>query len=59
MKKILVPVYFSFCSISAVQYAVDLAANKNTELHFLHLVELDFSFTGGSSKGAQLPKEKG
>lgn len=53
MKKILVPVDFSDCSRNAMKYAIGIAQNSNTELHFVHLVELDYSFTGGSALGAK------
>lgn len=54
MKKILVPVDFSACSDSAVRYALGIAENTNTEIHLIHIVELDYSFTGGSALGAKL-----
>lgn len=53
MKKILVPIDFSDCSINAMKYAINLAKKTNTVLHFIHMVELDYSFIAGSAFGAK------
>ncbi|MCB0479733.1 MAG: universal stress protein [Crocinitomicaceae bacterium] len=54
MKKILVPVDFTPCSKSALNYALGIAKNTNTEVHLIHTIEMDYSFTGGSVAGARL-----
>ncbi|MEZ4937840.1 MAG: universal stress protein [Crocinitomicaceae bacterium] len=54
MKKILVPIDFTPCSESALNYAIGIAKNTNTEIHLVHAVELDYTFTGGNLYGARL-----
>lgn len=60
MKKILVPIDFSDCSEYALKYAIEIAQDTKTLIHLVHVVELDYSFTGGSALGAKLSdKEEG
>ena len=54
MTKILVPIDFSDCSNFALNYAIALAKDTKTALHLLHVVELDFAFSGGDVSGAKL-----
>lgn len=44
MKKILVPVGFSECSLIALEYAFVLAKNINAQIHILHVIESNSFF---------------
>jgi nucleotide-binding universal stress UspA family protein len=51
MKKILVPVDFSDCSISALKVAVDIAKKTDAEIILLHLIDLPSDEVGMFQEG--------
>lgn len=51
MKKILVPIDFSKCSLLALDVAADIAVRSHSEIYLLHIIELPSAYSDFSSLG--------
>lgn len=57
LQKILLPTDFSKLSVVAKNYACELAAKFDAELHLLHTLEVHTDFTPNFEMGLALPKQ--